>query len=288
MANQKSSMEAPRIAFFGTPELAVYVLEELEQAGITPALVVTPPDKPVGRKLKLTPPPVKVWAEERDIAVLQTDSLKEQGDVPELANSEWDVFIVAAYNIILPKWVLELPKHGVLNVHPSLLPKMRGPSPIRSAILTDAQDAVGTSVMLLDEEIDHGPVVAQAKVELPVWPERGRVLDELLFREGGRLLAEVIPLWLKGDITPEDQDHKQATYSTKFVKADGEIQLDGDARENYRKFCAFDGWPRTYFFDANGKRVVITEASLDGDTFVIERVIPEGKQEMDYTSYTGV
>ena len=276
-------MDAPRIAFFGTPDLAVFVLEELEKADIIPALVVTPPDKPVGRKLKLTPPPVKVWAEEHDIEVLQTASLKDQAEVPELANSEWDVFIVAAYNTILPSWVLELPKRGVLNVHPSLLPKLRGPSPIRSAILTDARDAVGVSIMQLDEEIDHGPLVAQAKVELPVWPERGSVLDELLFREGGRLLAEVVPLWLKGEIEPEEQHHNEATYSKKFEKADGEIDLDGDPEENYRKFCAFDGWPGTFFFfECGGKktRVKVTDAAYKLREFQVLKVIPEGKKEM--------
>ncbi len=306
--SQKTAV--PSIAFFGTPELAVFVLEELEEAGIVPSVVVTAPDKPVGRKLVLTPPPVRVWADEHGIPVVQAASLKDRGAVPELANSEWDLFVVAAYNIILPEWVLTLPKHGVLNVHPSLLPKLRGPSPIRSAILRDERDAVGVSVIELDREVDHGPLVAQARVELPEWPMPGRTLDELLFREGGRLLAEVIPLWLKGEITPEPQDDTAATFTKKFEKADGELDLAGDPYRNYLKYCAMDGWPGTYFrvssrqptADSTDRvrvnseqstvdsgdtslRVKVAEAEYTDGEFRILKVIPEGKREMSYEDW---
>jgi methionyl-tRNA formyltransferase len=274
-----------RIAFFGTPELAVWVLEELQEAGIVPGVVVTAPDKPKGRKLLLTAPPVKVYAEEHGIPAIQPVSLKERGMVPELANSEWDLFIVAAYTIILPQWVLDLPHHGVLNVHPSLLPLMRGPSPVRSSIAQDRQDAVGVSVIKLDAEIDHGPVVAQARVELPEWPVRGTVLDELLFREGGRLLAEVVPLWVKNEIPPEEQDHAKATFTKKFAREDGELTPSDDAYTNYVKYCAMDGWPGTYFFtERNGERVrvKINSAEYENGAFVIRTVTPEGKKEMPY------
>ncbi len=272
----------PTIAFFGTPELAVWVLEELERAGIRPALVVTAPDRRAGRGLTLSPPPTKVWADAHDVAVLQTASLKDRAAVPELANTEWDLFIVAAYNIILPEWVLALPQRGVLNVHPSLLPKLRGPSPVRSAILRDERDAVGVTVIALDKEVDHGPIVAQATVDLPEWPVRGRLLDEILFREGGRLLAEVVPLWQKGEIPPEEQDHSLATHTTRFKKEDGELDLFGDPYHTYLQYCAMDGWPGTFFFvDDQGKRVRIKvgEASFKDGVFSIETVIPEGKKE---------
>jgi methionyl-tRNA formyltransferase len=280
-----------RVAFFGTPNLAVWVLEELHDAGILPSLVVTTEDKPVGRSLTITPPPVKVWADEHDIPVLQTASLKDRSMVPELANSEWDLFVVAAYNIILPAWVLEKPVHQVLNIHPSLLPKLRGPSPIRSALLSDAQDAVGVSIMLLDEEIDHGPLVAQARVELPMWPVPGHELDELLFREGGRLLAEVIPLWMEGTITPEEQQHAEATYTKKFKKEDGEVQLNGDPYQNYLRYCAMDGWPGTYFFahkDGERVRVKVTHATYEDGVFRIQSVIPEGKKEQPWEVFSTV
>jgi methionyl-tRNA formyltransferase len=277
-----------RIAFFGTPNLAVYILEELHDAGIVPMVVVTQPDRPAGRKLLLTPPPVKEWALKHDIAVFQPESFIHRSDAEEFANSEWDLCILAAFNTILPRWVLELPTRGFLNVHPSLLPKLRGPSPLRSAILRDEKDAVGVSIIKLDEEMDHGPLVAQANFELPVWPDKGEVLDEILFREGGRLLAEVIPEWLEGAITPVAQEHEKATYTKKFKKADGEIVLSDDDYENYRKFCAHDGWPGTFFFaDYKGKkiRVKVTDATYEGDVFTLLKVIPEGKNEISYVEW---
>ncbi len=278
------------IAFFGTPTLAVWVLDELREHGIVPDLIVTAPDRPAGRRLTLTRPPVKEWAEEADIPVLQTASLKDPAEVPELANSSWDLFIVAAYNIILPSWILSLPRYGVLNVHPSLLPKFRGPSPIRSAILEDARDAVGVSIIQLDEKVDHGPLVAQATVELPEWPIRGSVLDELLFREGGRLLAEVIPLWFTYTITPEAQDHTHASYSKKFTKEDGELDRDRSPYRQYLQYCAMDGWPGTYYMHKHAEtgvplRVKVTDAVYKDGVFEILKVIPEGKKEMTYEAF---
>ena len=274
-----------RIAFFGTPELAVWVLEELAESGIIPSVVITAPDKPKGRKLVLTPPPVKVYAEQAGIPVLQPESLKERSLVPELANSEWDVFIVAAYTLILPQWVLDLPRYGVLNIHPSLLPLLRGPSPVRTAIRDDSKEAVGVSIMKLDAEIDHGPIIAQARIELPEWPIAGRLLDELLFREGGRLLREVLPMWVKGDITPEEQDHERATFTKKYSREDGEIDVLADGYTNYLKYCAMDGWPGTFFYvEKNGTRtrVKVASAAYDDGTFRVLSVIPEGKNEMPY------
>ncbi|MBP9749267.1 MAG: methionyl-tRNA formyltransferase [Candidatus Pacebacteria bacterium] len=278
------------IAFFGTPTLAVWVLEELHAQGIEPNLVVTTPDKPTGRRLTLTPPPVKVWADAHDIPVLQTASLKDPNAVSELANTPWDLFIVAAYNIILPRWVLDLPRHGVLNVHPSLLPKLRGPSPVRSAILHDAHDAIGVSIMCLDEQIDHGPLVAQATVELPEWPVRGSILDEILFREGGRLLGEVIPLWITHAITPEEQDHARATFTKKFIKEDGELDRTQTPYQQYLQFCAMDGWPGTFYHHTRtdtgaSVRVKILDATYTQNSFEITRVVPEGKKEMSYEAF---
>lgn len=274
-----------KIAFFGTPDLAVYVLEELENSGFVPTVVVTAPDKPAGRTLQLTSPPVKLWAEEHNIAVIQPNSLREDPELDVLRNSDWDVCIVAAYAMILPSDLLSLPACGVLNVHPSLLPKNRGPSPIRSAIRNDTKDVVGVSIIVLDEEMDHGPIVAQASVALDEWPIRGRVLDEILFREGGKLLGTVLPEWLQGNITPEEQAHSEATYTKKILKSDGELLESDSEHTKYSKFCAYDGWPGTYFFTyRNGKkiRIKVTDATYEDGTFKPRRVIPEGKKEIDF------
>lgn len=279
-------MKDLNIAFFGTPELAVFALEEMAAAGLVPGLLVTTTDKPVGRKLIPTPPPTKLWAETHDVPTLQVNSLKTPENAPELANSEWDLFIVAAYNVILPKWVLELPKHGTLNIHPSLLPKLRGPSPVRSAILQDEKESVGVTIIKLDEQVDHGPILAQAHVQLDEWPLSGRMLDEILFREGGRLLNEVVPAWVNDDFTPEEQNHSEATFTHKFAKGEGELNLADDGRTNYLKYCAYDGWPGTFFFDKNGARIKVASATFENNAFTIEQVIPEGKKVMTYADFT--
>lgn len=277
-----------KIVFFGTSEFSVAVLEEMEAAGFIPAVLITQEDKPQGRNLVLTPSPAKVWAAARGIEVLEPHKLDEKHLAPIL-NSEWDLFVVASYGKLIPKYILDLPRHGTLNVHPSLLPKLRGASPVRTAILEGDRSAVGISIIKLDEEMDHGPIIAQARIEPEDWPMGAILLETMLAHEGGKLLAEAIPLWISGDITPEEQDHEKATFSQKIEKSMGEIDLLGDPLSNLRKIKAFEGWPGTFFFqDRNGKkiRVKIMDAELDDEEKLrILRVIPEGKKEMDYEDF---
>ena len=278
------------IVFFGTPKIATIVLSELKHAGITPTLIVTAPDAPKGRKLVFTPSPVSDWGGREDIEVLKPKTFKDNPDLDVLLNTEWDLFIVAAYGKIIPRTILDLPKHGALNVHPSLLPKFRGPSPIRSAILADER-TTGVTIMQMDEKMDHGPIVAQAKIELDQkdWPPRGNMFDELMAHAGGELLAEVIPAWIGGEIEAEKQDHEKATYCKKITKEMGEIDLDDDPYQNLLKIRAFDGWPGTYFFterDGKNIRVKITDAELTKDGALnILKVIPEGKKEIKYEDF---
>ncbi len=283
-----------KFAFFGTPDIASLVLSELEAAGLVPALVITNPDAPVGRKQVLTPPPAKVWATERGLPILQPTTLNHSGAMPELTNSNWDFFVVAAYGKLIPKWLLNIPKHGTLNVHPSLLPKLRGASPIRSAILENMNET-GVTIMLMDEELDHGPILAQERTRVApeVWPVPGRELDQLMAMHGGSLLAEVIPRYLAGEITPRAQDHSQATFCTKITKHMGELALDphhlptGEiARQYLLKVCAFDGWPETFFMH-EGKRVKIKDAAIIDGTFTPTRVVPEGRGEMVFSDFLG-
>jgi methionyl-tRNA formyltransferase len=270
-----------RVVFFGTPRLAVTVLEVLKASGIVPALIVTAPDRPKGRGLVLTPPPVKVWAEAEGVPVIQPQSLKVASEELELlSNSEWDLGIVAAYGKILPQSVLDLPAHGMLNVHPSLLPAFRGPAPIEGQVLADVR-TVGVSIMLLDAEVDHGPVLSQARIELDEWPLRARDLEELLATEGGNLLAESIPPYISGELVPIPQNHVEATFTKKIEKSDGELDLSADGYQNYLKYCAYDEWPGTFFFK-DGKRIKITEAKYENGQFMLVKVIPEGKKEQDW------
>lgn len=281
---------SPRIVFFGGEPLAVPTLEALKDAGITPGLIVCNPDRPQGRKLLVTPPPTKLWAQKENISVLQPISYKNKDDFPILTDTVWDLFVVVAYNFILPEWILELPKYGVINVHPSLLPKFRGASPIRSLILADER-TTGVTVMLMDAEMDHGPILAQKQIEIAKenWPISGSVLDSLLAQEGGTLLADTIPKLLTNNLTPQEQNHAEATYCKKLTKEMGELDLSGDPYQNLLKIRAFDGWPGTFFFaERNGIRtrikIVDTELSKDG-SLNITRIIPEGKNEMSYHDF---
>ncbi len=277
------SLKDIKTVFFGTSEMSVLAFNELIQAGLTPAVVVTAPDAKAGRGRVLTPPPVKLWAEENNIDVLQPRELGNEF-IAELSNTEWDAFVVYAYGKILPQDLLNIPHKGTLNIHPSMLPLLRGPSPVRTALLNDDMDSMGVSIIELDDKMDHGPIVAQATVELSEWPMPGRVLDDMLSRESGKLLAEALPLWLSGELQAEPQEHELATYCHFLKKSDGEISLDDDDYINYLKYCAYDGWPGTFFFDPTGKRFKITQAHLsEQGKFIIDKVIPEGKKETTWS-----
>lgn len=279
-------MKKPLFAFFGTPSLSVAVLDALEKHGLFPALIVTAPDKPKGRGLELAPSPVKVWAMERGIDVITPATLKDERLIVELKNTEWDLFVVAMYAKLIPKPVLDIPAHGCLNVHPSLLPKFRGPSPVLSAMLADER-ATGVTIMKLTEAMDAGPILAQARIELDeeAWPPKGSEFEALLTQEGGNLLAETIPHWISGQITPENQDDSKATYTKKFSNEDSLIDLQGNPREQLLKIRAFDKSPRAHFFTPENKRVIITEAEIRNGTLEILRVIPEGKKEMPHEDF---
>ncbi|MFA5877142.1 MAG: methionyl-tRNA formyltransferase [Candidatus Paceibacterota bacterium] len=285
---QKIQKSKLRIVFFGTPSFSTFVLDELESAGILPALIVTVPDKPADRGLLMKSSPVKAWGEERSIDVLQPERLDFSDPAADIIlNSEWDMFIVAGYGKLLPSALLAIPKYGTLNVHPSLLPKFRGPSPIESQILGDAKE-VGVSIILLDEETDHGPILAQASITPEPWPFRRNMVEDLLWHEGGKLLAESIPLVVDGSLTAEAQKHTEATFTPKLKKEDGLIDLKDDAYQNYLKFCAYEGWPGTYFFTTKGDkeiRIKIIDAIYEDETFTPTRIVPEGKKEMDYADF---
>ena len=273
-------MNKPQFTFFGTPEFARIVLDELKEAGYIPSLIVTAPDKPVGRKHILTPPPVKVWGEENGIPVLQVSHPREAIEI--LKERRDDLFIVASYGYILSQEILDIPKYGVLNVHASLLPLYRGASPIESAIL-NGDEFTGSTIMKMMLKMDAGPILTQSLVPLNneiTKPE----LFELLAHDGGKLLAETIEPYLKGEILEQGQDESQATYCKKIQKSDGNITHDNDTTR-WRKYRAYYGWPGVFFFNEDGKRIKVTKARFEDGKFIIERIIPEGKKEVDYSMY---
>jgi methionyl-tRNA formyltransferase len=236
--------------------------------------------------MQLQKPDAKLWAEARGIPVLQPEKLDDAFAVA-LAAYACDVFLVAAYGKILREDILTLAPHGCLNVHPSLLPKYRGAAPIEAQLLADERD-VGVSLMQMDAEMDHGPILAQERVEVIGWPIMRSTLSELLARAGGRLAAAAMPGWVAGTLEAVPQRHEDATYTRKTEKEDGLIDPNGPARENYLKYCAYEGWPGLYFFaEKNGKkiRVKILKARYEDGSFVIEEVIPEGKRATPYAQF---
>ena len=282
-----------RFVFFGTSHVAVYVLDALEAAGYLPSLVVTMPDKPQGRSMKLVAPAVKEWALKHKIEVLQPEELHSH-ILQNMRMLELGVGIVCDYGKILPKELLDIPKHGFLNVHPSLLPRLRGASPIRTAILNN-ENPTGVTVMHVDEKMDHGPIIAQKKIDVPHWPVKNSELEEVLLKEGGKLLAQVLPHFVEGEIEAREQNHDVATYCEKIEKKDGLLDLPAgrqaspeEAYKNLLKIRAYEGWPGTFAFFKKGDkkiRVKITEAHLDDSSLVIDTVVPEGKREMSYEDF---
>lgn len=289
------------LIFFGGEPLGVPILEELHACGLVPRAVVCSPDKPVGRKQIVTPPPVKVWAQESKIEVWQPESWRgdaarknaEHFFAPHLTKHPDLVFVVVAYNHILPQWLLDLSPRGVINVHPSLLPKLRGASPIRTAIKDDLRDQIGVSIMLLDDQMDHGPILAQMTMQISDknWPIPGPRLDLALARMGGSLLADTLPAYLAGSTTPVEQNHDAATYCGKLTKTDSEFQLDpcnlptgSDAWRAWLYIHAFAGTGDTWF-KHNGQRIKITKAQLVKDQLRLVTVVPAGKPAQDFTTW---
>jgi methionyl-tRNA formyltransferase len=276
----------PRFAFFGTAPLAVGVLEALKAAGCLPSLIVAGPDTIETRKKQLVFPCEKIWGIENDIEVIQPKKI-DADFIATIRKHDWDVFVVASYGKLLPQEVFDIPVHGVLNMHPSLLPRLRGPSPIRSTILTDERET-GVSVILLDAQMDHGPLIAQRKVALPEWPMHGTELDALLAREGGALLAHYMERWLKGEVETHEQNHDLATYCSMFKKEDGLLDLNGDPYQNLLKIRAYEGWPGTYAYSDKGERstrIKILDAHIEDGKLIIDHVIPEGKRAMSYEEF---
>lgn len=290
--------------FWGTPDVASETLEILKENGYIPSLIITAPDKPQGRKMLITPPPVKVWAIENNIPYLQPEKLDQKkfwGVLGTLGRSDGDgqrkfsaenfcgeqntpeLFLVVAYGKIIPENIINLPKLGSINIHYSLLPKYRGASPVESAIL-NGETETGISIQKMKYKMDTGPIIAQEKVEINP-DEKAPDLRKRLIKIGGELLVKILKTPSASVHSPfaegEKQDERQASVCKKIKKEDGLIDLNDDPIKNYNKFRAYATWPRTFFFK-NNKRIIITNAVLENGQFKILKIIPEGGKEIDY------
>jgi methionyl-tRNA formyltransferase len=246
-----------RIVFMGTPEFAVPALQKLVADGGDVAAVYTQPDKEAGRGREPSSSPVKQTALGLGLRVEQPASLKQAETVQRLADLQPEIIIVAAYGKLLPEAVLAIPGRGVLNIHPSLLPQFRGPSPVASAILA-GNDFTGVSVMVLDEGMDTGPVLAEAQVSIAGSDTTGSMTEKLAI-VGANLLLDVLPRWERGLMALRTQDEAKATMTRKFDKEDGEIDWTLPAKEISLRVRAFSPWPGC-FTRWQGKQLKITQA----------------------------
>ena len=246
-----------RLVFMGTPEFAIPALEKLISDGYRPVAVYSQPDRPAGRGRNLVAPPVKQAALNHGLPVVQPVSLKDPAELERLTSLKPDLIVVAAFGQLLPRPVLDLPPFGCLNLHPSLLPRHRGASPIPAAILAGDEET-GVSLMLLDEGLDTGPVLAQRGI--PIEPEdTAETLEAKLAKLGAELLVEVLPHWLAREITPQPQDETKATYAPPLSRQDGELDWKQPALELWRRVRAFYPWPGCYTW-FRGKRLKVLEA----------------------------
>ncbi|PIZ76166.1 methionyl-tRNA formyltransferase [Candidatus Peregrinibacteria bacterium CG_4_10_14_0_2_um_filter_38_24] len=246
-----------KIVFFGTPEFAVPTLESLSKE-MEILFVVTQPDKKVGRKQILTPPPIKISAQSLGLKIIQPRNKKELRE--NLKNIKADFFVVLAFGMILEKDILNIPKHGCINIHASLLPKYRGASPIQETLL-NGDKSTGVSIMKMEEKLDQGPVYLLQRIEI-------EDLDDLetLSKKLQTLSAKIAPPVLvdiaEGTLSPLAQIESKATYCKKIEKKDGEINWDLDAEKIHNMIRAYNPWPsaHTKFKD---KEIKIFEAKLE-------------------------
>jgi len=260
MKNEKNNLN---FIFFGTPDLASETLDFLKKSKYIPSFIITSPDKPQGRKMIITPPPVKIWAEKHNIKYLQPEKFDESF-IDQLKKKNNDLFIIVAYGKILPEKLINLPKLGSINIHYSLLPKYRGASPVESAIL-NGDTETGITIQKMELKMDSGPIIAKEIIEISP-NEKAPELRKKLTKIGGELLIKTLPLIIENKIKIISQDEAQATYCKKIKKENGLINLNDNPIKNYNKFLAYYNWPRTFFFK-NNKRIIITDAIIKDNKF---------------------
>jgi len=247
-------------------------LRSLHGAGHEIVLVITQPDRP-GHRMKVTPSPVKVAAEELGLPVLQPEKIRDQIVIARLRELMLDLMVVVAYGQIIPRDVLAVPAKGVVNVHASLLPRHRGAAPIARAILA-GDDETGVTIMKMDEQLDHGPVLAARSTAIGT-REDAAALTSRLAELGAELLVETLDRL--GDIDAVEQEHARATLAPRLKKEEGELELSMDAREIDRRVRALQPWPGVTLPTARG-RVKILSGHLEGERYVPDVVQVPGKK----------
>ena len=302
-----------KIVFFGTPEFAIPALNSLVNFGYNIVAVVTQPEKPVGRARVITPSPIKKIALEKNIEVFEPHNLKQDEEfLKKFEHLNPDLCVVVAYGKIIPKKYLNIPKFGFINIHPSLLPKYRGPAPIQTSILNGDQET-GVTIMIVDEEIDHGPILAKREFSIskadasptllvgvpagsPTQSRRGlqfpnyKELEKKLAELGAELLIETLPKYINGEIEPKTQNHGQATFTKMFTREDGRINWGDPPEKIYNRIRALNPEPGTWTI-WKGRIINIKAASVKTSTsqgkptLGIEIIQTEGKRETPFREF---
>jgi len=292
-----------RIIFMGTPEFASEFLKHLLKGEHEVIAVATQPDKQSGRGMELHSPPVKIAALEANIPVLQPSSVKNPEFAEELKKLNADIFVVVAFSI-LPKEVLAASKFGAINIHGSLLPKYRGAAPVQWAI-ANCEETTGLTIFLLDEKMDHGPILEQREIKIEQDDTTESVLKKMV-APGCEALDSALAKLKSGSFTPIEQNHEQASPAPKLKKEDGLIDWNNSALQIHKRLCAFTPWPGAYTY-LNGQKIFIRKTALDNShslkpceisiqknivlagtgngTLVILEVQAEGKKRMSATDY---
>jgi len=280
-----------RFIFFGTPSFSARTLEALIEHSLTPIAVVCNPDRPIGRKKVLTPPPVKTIAQRYpNIEILQPEKLDEDF-VRKLTSLNADFFLVFAYNQIFRKNILAIPRLGTIGVHPSFLPKYRGASPFQTAIL-NGDSETGVTLYLLDEGIDSGPIIARSAPVKISDEDNFNSLAEKLADASTEILIKMIPDLVAGRITPEPQDKSKASYTKKFTTEDGFIKEEDlknaesytrEAKEILRKINAFNPEPGAWTMK-DGKRMKLLKAKIENQKLVLTKIQIEGEKPRELTN----
>ncbi len=253
-------MKPIRLIFFGTGAFAVPALRFLAaDPHYEVLLVVTQPDRPQGRKKERIPSPVKKVAQEFDITVFQPESVKDTYAIKEIAYYDPDVTILAAYGQIVPQELLDIAPKGMLNLHGSLLPQLRGASPIQTAILEGFEET-GVTLMLVDEKMDHGHILAKRSLVL-TGTETTPMLEEKIASIAAELLENNLSQYIEGSLKPQEQDHDAATFCKIIKKEDGLIDWKKGAQEINQQIRAYTPWPGSYTF-FNEKKLTIHKASV--------------------------
>lgn len=255
-------MSKPKLIIWGTPYLSVAIAESLLVTTEIKA-VITTPDTPQGRKKILTPSPLKQFAQNNNIPVFSPDKLNTDETVELLKNLKTDIWLVIAYGKIIPQSILDIMPNKILNIHPSLLPQYRGPSPIQAS-LRNGDTKTAVSLMQLDHLMDHGPIIAQEEIDIKTPTDTYIELEQKIIQTSTKVLLEYLPKFLAGQITPKPQDDKQATIVSMVQKQDGNINWNNNtAKDIINLYRAYILWPQIYTYLNTGKKVILEKIELE-------------------------